>query len=148
MLANRNHKPCTVMPPHSETKMITTDEFIKGMEALRLEMAQQAADRHRVNGVTHAVINDVFLRTAGQDKVLSDMTATLERIEGCLLGDSKYNKTGLITTVTAIDVRLAAVEEVVRSRTKAAVLVFGVLGVAGAVIAWLKSTGFFKFFTS
>lgn len=148
MLANINHQPCTVMPPPNEPKMITTADFIKEMEALRLEMSLQAADRHRVNGVTHAVINDVFLRTAGQDKVLSEQTAMLERIEACLLGDAKYQKVGLITTVTSIESRLAAVEESVKSKTKVAVVVFGVLGVIGALITWLKGTGIIKFFTS
>jgi len=156
MLANKTPNRETVMPPLDESKMITTPEFLKAMEALRVEIkaeitkdsAQQASDRHRTNGVTHAVINDVFLRTVGQDTVLREQTAILERIEACLLGDAKYQKIGLITTVTGIDKRLAEVEEAVKMRTKAAILVFGVLGVLGTVITWFKATSFFKFLSS
>lgn len=170
MLANKAPKPYTIMPPPTtDEKMITTPEFIAKMDELKTEllrqssemarqsaeMSKQADDRHRSNGVTHAVMNEVYLKTTKQDVILDAIVESQKRIESCLLGDEKFKQIGLITTVldlttrnTAFEVRLSALESQVKTHRWAAILVFSVLGVVGAVITWLKATGFFKFFTS
>lgn len=110
---------------------------------------EQSRERHRFNGALSSTL----------DKIES----TVGRIETCLLGDPQYQRVGLIAEVQAnqksttilekkLDVELSALEKKIsdvdnalKFRTKAAGLVISVLGMAGLVIAWLKSTGFAQF---
>lgn len=132
----------------SEPKMITTEEFIKGMDTIRAEMAQQATEqakeRHRVNGITQTVISDVYLKTVAQDTVLNEIRRSVSRIEEVLVGDERFQKTGIIQTVATLETRMSTMEQTVATRSKIFTAVIAVLGALGAFITWIKDIGIFK----
>jgi oligoribonuclease (3'-5' exoribonuclease) len=145
--------------PHDESEdMIETKQLIERLEGMQTamkrqseeyqsEMKKQAEDRHRVNNTLHQTMHSVVQKTQAQDVVLADIREDVSQIKTCLIGDSEYQRIGLIADVVAVKARLAVVEDTVKSRTRAAVVAFTVLGVAGGVITWIKGTGFFKLFT-
>lgn len=127
-----------------EPEMITTADFLRKMDEVQKQLDEQAKDRHRVNGVVHATVNQLVLQTNAQDNVLGEIKRAVARIEEVLVGNERFHKVGIIETVTGLEARMALVEQSVATKSKIFTAVVAVLAALGAFIAWVKDLGIFK----
>lgn len=142
-----------------ETKQLI--EKLEGMERTLKTAAEERVERHKLNNVIHGALGtlakhtmEIGAKTDVQDQVLNQIREAVARIEGCLLGDSQYQRSGLIAEVASVKAdqkvmvtRIDTLEQMVAFRTRSAIIVFSVIGAIGGLVTWLKGTGVVKFFT-
>jgi hypothetical protein len=150
------------MSEKKDSEMIDSLQLLEKLAELDKRMKIQSEDRHRLNNGLHGTLNSLANKTDLQDQVLSQiqesvkvMSESVTRVEACLIGDSKFDRQGLIKDVIeikavniAISARLDLVDESakanaaeLKNQRRTVVWTAAALAGIGAVVTWIKNTG-------
>jgi len=139
------------------------DRLADAVQAIALDSAEK---RHAANGATngvilaiqnateaHALRIDVLEKTAKETSetlvIVKDMATTIQALSDRMVGNDKMKTEGLVQEVKIIRIDVDNLKEGQRETTakvQAVRYVVLVIGMLGAVVTWLQTTGFLQIF--